>query len=96
MILSGIVTALAIGLCVSARSIDRGQPQGNELTNYKQKYSYFITFLNAFMFPNDTIQADSINSTFFAEDIQGRVDLTNTFDGRELNTEVLLSLVNCC
>jgi hypothetical protein len=40
------------------------------------------------MFPNNTIQAATINSTLFSEDIQGRVDLTSNFDGRELNTEV--------
>ena len=84
MILSGIAAALAIGLCVSARSIERGQ--GPDLANYEQKLSWFTNFVDAFTYPNDTIQTDMINSTIFAENVQGRVDLTTTFDGRELNT----------
>jgi len=93
MLLSGIAAVLAIGLCVSARSIERGQD--THLTNYEQKLSYFTNFLEAFTYPNDTIQTNMINSTLFSEDVQGRVDLTNTFDGRELNTEVL-SHLTCC
>ena len=60
--------------------------------NYKQKHDWFIRFADAFMSPNNTVQANSVNSTLFSQDVQGRVDLTNTFDGRELNTEVPLSL----
>jgi len=44
------------------------------------------------MYPNNSIQASKINSTLFSEDVQGRVDLTSTFEGRELNTEVLSHL----
>ena len=57
-------------------------------SNYQQKLSWFIRFADAFMYPNNTAEASKINSTLFAENIQGRVDLTSTFDGRELNTEV--------
>ena len=56
--------------------------------NYQQKFAWFTRFADAFMYPNNTIEAASINSTLFSEDVQGRVDLTSTFDGRELNTEV--------
>lgn len=56
--------------------------------NYQQKLGWFIRFADAFMYPNNTIEAAKINSTLFAENVQGRVDLTSTFDGRELNTEV--------
>ena len=62
--------------------------------NYQEKYDLFIGFADAFMYPNNTAQSDAINSTLFAENIQGRVDLTNTFDGQELNTEVCLVLIN--
>jgi hypothetical protein len=58
--------------------------------NYQQKLGWFIRFADAFMYPNNTIEAAKINSTLFAETVQGRVDLTSTFDGRELNTEVCL------
>jgi len=37
-------------------------------------------------------QAKAINSSVFAEDVQGRVDITRTFDGRELNTEYIFGL----
>jgi hypothetical protein len=91
MILSSIAAALTIGLCISAT----GSIQGEELANYQQKLSWFTNFLDAFTYPNDTVQTDMINSTIFAENVQGRVDVTNTFDGRELNTEVLSHLLNC-
>lgn len=41
---------------------------------------------------NPRAQAKSINSTLLAEDVQGRIDITRTFDGRELNTEYLYGL----
>lgn len=59
-----------------------------EISNYQQKWGWFIRFVDAFMYPNNTVEASKVNSTLFAEDVQGRVDLTSTFDGRELNTEV--------
>ena len=87
ILLRGIVAIIAVGSCVSAGPI--GGVDDAVLANYKQKLVWFTNFLEAFMYPNDTLQANSINSTIFAESVQGRVDLTNTFDGRELNTEVL-------
>lgn len=57
-------------------------------SNYEQKLGWFTRFADAFMFPNNTAEVAKINSTLFSEDVQGRADLTNTFDGRELNTEV--------
>lgn len=53
----------------------------NELWDLNQK------FWNSFIAPNNAAQARMINSTMFSEDIQGRIDLTRDFDGRELNTE---------
>ena len=35
---------------------------------------------------------NSFKSSLLAEDVQGRVDITRTFDGRELNTEYLFGL----
>ncbi|ORY23192.1 hypothetical protein BCR39DRAFT_362087 [Naematelia encephala] len=49
-------------------------------------------FLNAFIAPNDVAQAKEINSTFFADDVIGTVDLSTTFVGRELNTEYTFGL----
>lgn len=46
----------------------------------------------AFSYPNSSKEAASINSTLFADNVQGRVDITNTFDGPELNTEYVFGL----
>ncbi|KAF8866304.1 hypothetical protein BDZ45DRAFT_735581 [Acephala macrosclerotiorum] len=51
-----------------------------------------MNFLDNFLYPNSTIQAKSVNSTLLAPDIQGRIDITRTFDGVELNTEYLFGL----
>lgn len=37
-------------------------------------------------------QAKSVNSSLLAPDVQGRVDITRTFTGQELNTEYLFGL----
>ena len=58
-------------------------------SNYQQKLTWFTRFADAFMYPNNTAEASKINSTLFAENVQGRVDLTSTFGGRELNTEAI-------
>jgi hypothetical protein len=44
------------------------------------------------MYPNNINQAKSINSTLFAENIIGRVDISRDFIGRELNTEYVFGL----
>jgi hypothetical protein len=65
-------------------------------SNYQQKLGWFTRFADAFMYPNNTAEAAKINSTLFSENVQGRVDITNTFDGRELNTEVCSLLTHAC
>src|ERR1700760_3078749 len=55
-------------------------------------YKLQIRFLDNFIYPTDVKQAESINSTLLAEDVQGRIDITRTFEGRELNTEYLFGL----
>ncbi|KAL8954220.1 MAG: hypothetical protein Q9183_007260, partial [Haloplaca sp. 2 TL-2023] len=49
-------------------------------------------FSDSFIYPANVAIAKSINSTLLAENVQGRVDVTRTFDGRELNTEYLFGL----
>lgn len=49
-------------------------------------------FFDNFIAPNNAVQAKSINSSLLAIDVQGRVDITRTFDGQELNTEYLFGL----
>ncbi|KAH8651801.1 hypothetical protein BGZ60DRAFT_387813, partial [Tricladium varicosporioides] len=45
-----------------------------------------------FIYLVDVAQAKSINSTLLAEDIQRQIDITRTFDSRELNTKYLFGL----
>ncbi|KAL8687125.1 MAG: hypothetical protein Q9218_006613 [Villophora microphyllina] len=59
---------------------------------FNQLWDLNKKFLDNFIYPANTIIAQSINSTLLAEDVQGRVDITRTFDGRELNTEYLFGL----
>ncbi|KAL8868557.1 MAG: hypothetical protein Q9174_004912 [Haloplaca sp. 1 TL-2023] len=58
----------------------------NQLWNLQKKFS------DSFIYPANVDVAKSINSTLLAEDVQGRVDITRTFNGRELNTEYLFGL----
>ncbi|KAL2042776.1 hypothetical protein N7G274_004535 [Stereocaulon virgatum] len=49
-------------------------------------------FLDNFIYPANQVQAKSVNSSLLAPDVQGRVDITRTFTGQELNTEYLFGL----
>lgn len=60
--------------------------------SFEELYELQKLFLNNFTYPYNAEQAESINSTLFAENVQGRVDVTRTFDGRELNTEYMFGL----
>ncbi|KAH7108662.1 hypothetical protein B0J11DRAFT_586837 [Dendryphion nanum] len=50
------------------------------------------SFWTLFSYPNNVKEAESINSTIFAENVQGRVSDTRNFAGRELNTEYIFGL----
>ncbi len=75
-------------LNISAATDSSSQPcfTFDELYNLQKK------FLDNFIFPADQAQAKSINSSLLAEDVLGRIDITRTFKGRELNTEYLFGL----
>jgi hypothetical protein len=47
-------------------------------------YNLTTGFFDAFMYPNNLVQSESINSTLFATDVLGRVDATRTFPGQEV------------
>ncbi|KAL4755605.1 uncharacterized protein BDW70DRAFT_165324 [Aspergillus foveolatus] len=51
-----------------------------------------VRFWDNFLYPANLEEAKAINSTFFAADVQGRVDITRNFDGAEINTEYLFGL----
>jgi hypothetical protein len=57
-----------------------------------QLYALQVRLWETFLSPADQVQAEAINSTLLSEDCQGRIDITRTFDGRELNTEYLFGL----
>ncbi|CAO1598941.1 hypothetical protein XANCAGTX0491_002689 [Xanthoria calcicola] len=59
---------------------------------HAQLWDLNTKFLDAFIYPANVKEAKAINSTILAEDVQGRVDITRTFNGRELNTEYLFGL----
>jgi hypothetical protein len=59
---------------------------------YDELYKLLTNFWDNFLYPADVKQAQAINSTIFAENVQGRMDATRTFNGRELNTEYLFGL----
>ncbi|KAI4176932.1 MAG: hypothetical protein LQ343_000789 [Gyalolechia ehrenbergii] len=60
--------------------------------SFRQLWDFNEKFLDNFVYPADVIQAKAINSTLLSEDVQGRIDITRTFNGRELNTEYLFGL----
>ncbi|KAL8790686.1 MAG: hypothetical protein Q9213_000534 [Squamulea squamosa] len=73
------------------QSVDASSPAQPNFT-YHQLWDLNKKFLDAFIYPANVKEAKAINSTLLAEDVQGRVDITRTFDGRELNTEYLFGL----
>lgn len=60
--------------------------------SFDELYTFQKWFLDNFTYPADAVQARSIRSTLLAENVQGRIDITRTFEGRELNTEYLFGL----
>ncbi|KAI9658516.1 MAG: hypothetical protein M1831_003954 [Alyxoria varia] len=60
-----------------------GQPQFTILELYDMTKNFF----DHFMYPLNVEEAKKINSTLYAEDVLGRIDVTRDFNGRELNTE---------
>ncbi|KAJ5475588.1 hypothetical protein N7539_007875 [Penicillium diatomitis] len=58
----------------------------DELWNLEKK------FWDEFLYPANVKQTRGNESTVFATDVQGRVDITRTFDGDELNREYIFGL----
>ncbi|KAL4860901.1 hypothetical protein BDV12DRAFT_204572 [Aspergillus spectabilis] len=50
------------------------------------------TLWERFLYPANLEQINATDTSVFAEDVQGRVDITRTFDGRELNNEYIFGL----
>ncbi|KAI9368019.1 hypothetical protein BJX61DRAFT_550765 [Aspergillus egyptiacus] len=50
------------------------------------------TLWDNFLYPANLGQINATDTSVFTEDVQGRVDITRTFDGRELNNEYIFGL----
>ncbi|KAH8666482.1 hypothetical protein BX600DRAFT_539611 [Xylariales sp. PMI_506] len=66
--------------------------QANPVYTTEELYNLTTTFMDNFMYPNNCAQSEAINSTLFAENVQGRIDATRDFVGVELNTEYVFGL----
>ncbi|KAF2800302.1 hypothetical protein K505DRAFT_264204 [Melanomma pulvis-pyrius CBS 109.77] len=90
--LTSVSCALAIATAtplVSSRDVKSAQTPN---LGYDELLSLQHQFWNKFKYPNNIKEAESINSTVFSEDVQGRVSDTRNFVGRELNTEYIFGL----
>jgi hypothetical protein len=54
---------------------------------FDELYNKTFEFTSSLMFPANLAQVSLVNSTFFSDDIVGRIDDAGVFAGRELNTE---------
>lgn len=84
---------------IDQKYIDLANDQIKEIKKDQQCYfsneelfQHAISFANDYLYPNNVAQAKSINSSYFAEDVVGRIDVTRNFEGKELNTEYLFGL----
>ncbi|KAK7190305.1 hypothetical protein DPSP01_006129 [Paraphaeosphaeria sporulosa] len=84
----GITTALAILSTGVAAVVDGSQPD----LGYAELYKLTQQFYDTFQYPNNVKEAEKINSTIWAKNVQGRVSDTRNFEGRELNTEYIFGL----
>ncbi|CAI7589669.1 unnamed protein product [Penicillium glandicola] len=59
---------------------------------FDQLWKLEKNFWDSFLYPANLEQTQGDASTIFASDVQGRVDITRTFDGDELNREYIFGL----
>ncbi|KAJ5280063.1 hypothetical protein N7478_005435 [Penicillium angulare] len=59
---------------------------------YDELWNLEKGFWDSFLYPANLKQTQGNESTVFASDVQGRVDITRTFDGDELNREYIFGL----
>lgn len=66
--------------------------QSDSAPLHSSRYALMEKLNNAFLYPNNVPIAKAGHTDLFAEEIQGRVDITSTFDGMELNVEYIFGL----
>ncbi|KAJ5153423.1 uncharacterized protein N7482_009901 [Penicillium canariense] len=64
----------------------------NSTFTFDQLWTLEKNFWDSFLYPANLNQTQGNQSTVFAADVQGRVDITRTFDGDELNREYIFGL----
>ncbi|KAL8825588.1 MAG: hypothetical protein Q9191_004321 [Dirinaria sp. TL-2023a] len=84
------VSGNTLSLAPTATSTPSPSQQPNFTVD--ELYALQKKLLDNFIYPANAKQARAINSSLLAQDVQGRVDVTRTFNGRELNTEYLFGL----
>ncbi|KAJ6016818.1 hypothetical protein N7451_000197 [Penicillium sp. IBT 35674x] len=82
--------ALFISGVESTHDFEKDLPKST--FTYNQLWNLEKTFWDAFLYPANKVQIQGNASTIFASDVQGRVDITRTFDGDELNREYIFGL----
>ncbi|KAJ5367060.1 hypothetical protein N7541_001001 [Penicillium brevicompactum] len=85
-----LVTFACFALFASA---DVSSSKSNKsLYQFDELWDLEKTFWDEFLYPANKKQVEGNTSTVFAPDVQGRVDITRTFDGDELNREYIFGL----
>ncbi|KJZ69617.1 hypothetical protein HIM_11005 [Hirsutella minnesotensis 3608] len=69
-----------------------GGRQGKPNFSFETLWSLESNFWRQFLYPNNLQQINATADSVFAEDVRGRIDITRTFNGRELNNEYIFGL----
>lgn len=101
MLLSASVLAQSApnSTCVGNQKLPSGDalasvpfPQADPVFSVNELYYMSRCFFESFIYPQNQRESNMVNSTFFSENVLGRVDATRNFVGRELNTEYIYGL----
>ncbi|KAF2002109.1 hypothetical protein P154DRAFT_574423 [Amniculicola lignicola CBS 123094] len=90
IVFAGVAAVISASPSVSRRDEPNNISSPN--LGYNELYRLQNQFYERFKYPNNVVEAHSINSSVFAENVQGRVSDTRNFQGRELNTEYIFGL----
>ncbi|KAJ5124533.1 uncharacterized protein N7515_008358 [Penicillium bovifimosum] len=83
---------LACLLATVEASSDTSHKYPKPTFTFDQLWTLEKSFWDSFLYPANVEQTQGNASTVFAPDVQGRVDITRTFDGDELNREYIFGL----
>ncbi|CAG8008666.1 unnamed protein product [Penicillium olsonii] len=83
---------LATLSCISTASATATNTLAKPAFTYDQLWNFQIAFWDSFLYPENVKQVKGNESTVFTPETQGRVDITRTFDGDELNREYIYGL----